>query len=222
MGVGLVTIVVMAHLFPPRESTGVLLPLLISGDMLSVIAFHRHAQWKHIARMFPPTALGVVAGFAIMHFIPDAKFGPVIGWTVLAMAALQAARKWRPQLFERVPHTRPFAWTMGGCSGVSTMLANAAGPVMALYFLAINLPKYELVGTSAWFFLLVNFFKVPFSAQLGLITFHSLLFNLMLVPIVALGVLSGRCLMKVIPQAVFENLLLIFTVLAALRLVGVF
>jgi uncharacterized membrane protein YfcA len=228
-GSGLITVVIMAHLFGPLESTGVLLPMLICGDVLSVIVFHQHARWKHIGRMLLPTAIGILLAFFLMwrliKVLPahaTRSFGPVIGWIVLAMVLLQTFRKLRPVLFEKVPHSKWFAVSMGIWSGITTMLANAAGPVMSLYFLAIALPKYELVGTSAWFFLLVNSFKVPFSLFLGLIHGSSLLLNALLIPAIALGIFSGQRLIRVIPQHLFEMLLLLFAALASLRLIGVF
>jgi uncharacterized protein len=221
-GVGLVTVVVMARLFPPRESTGILLPLLIVGDIMSVAVFHQHARWSHIWRLLPPTVAGILAGYFIMQRIPNAVFGPVIGVIVLVMVILQIVRKALPGLYANVPHTRGFGWLMGAWSGVATMLANAAGPVMALYFLARNIAKYEFVGTTAWFFLLVNVFKVPFSARLGLIHPGSLFFDLVLIPAVALGIWAGRRLVGIVPQALFEQLLLFFAAVAALRLIGLF
>jgi len=221
-GVGLITVVIMARLFPPRESTGVILPLLICGDVLSVFVFHQHARWREIWRMLPPTVVGIVAGYFLMQHIPGRAFGPVIGVIVLVMAALQAARGSIPQIYARVPHTRGFAWFMGAWSGVATMLANAAGPVMALYFLAINLPKYTFVGTSAWFFLIVNVFKVPFSAHLGLISGASLLFDVLLIPVVGLGIATGRYCIGILPQKAFEQLLLVLAAITALQLIGVF
>jgi uncharacterized membrane protein YfcA len=228
-GSGLITIVIMAQLFGPLESTGILLPMLLCGDVLSVFVFHQHARWKHISQMFLPTAIGIVIAFLVMWRLMKVlpanatrSFGAVIGWIVLAMVALQAFRKWRPALFEKVPHARWFAHSMGVWSGITTMLANAAGPVMSLYFLAIALPKYELVGTSAWFFLIVNSFKVPFSVLLGLIHGSSLLLNALLVPAIALGIFSGQRLIRRIPQQLFETLLLLFAALASLRLIGVF
>lgn len=219
-GVGLVTVVLMARQFDPRHSTGVLLPLLIVGDILSVLVFHQHARWTHIWRMLPPTILGIVAGYLVMQRIPDAAFGPVIGWIVLGMVLLQLARSAIPRLHAHLPDSRLFAWLMGAWSGIATMLANAAGPIMALYFVAIRVPKYEFVGTSAWFFLIVNVFKVPFSAHLGLITGGSLRFNLVLIPVVALGIVAGRWLVRIISQRLFERILLAFAALAALRLIG--
>jgi uncharacterized membrane protein YfcA len=219
-GVGLVTVVVMARLFPPRESTGVLLPLLIVGDLLSVWTFHRHAHWPHIWRLLPPTIVGILAGFVLMPLIPPKEFGAVIGWIVLVMVLLQMVRRFRPQLYANVPHSRWFAWLMGVWSGVATMLANAAGPITALYFVAINVAKFEFVGTAAWFFLLVNVFKIPFSAHLGLIHFGSLLFDAMLIPAVWTGIWAGKRLVRIIPQGLFEQLLLLFAAVAALRLIA--
>src|SRR5207302_9878449 len=130
------------------------------------------------------------------------------------------ARQWRPSLFTHVPHRAWFAWTIGVWSGVTTMLANAAGPIMTLYLLAVGLPKWEFVGTAAFFFLAVNLIKVPFSVSLGLINSVSLLFNVVLFPAVALGIVLGRKLIDIVPQKLFEQLVLIFAALAALRLIA--
>jgi len=218
-GSGLVTVIVMAHLFGARESTGALLPMLICGDILSVRVYHQHAQWPLIRRMLPPTVAGIIGAWLVMQWLPEGAFRPVIGWIVLVMAGLQALRRWRPELYAGVPHSRSFAGGMGVATGVATMLANAAGPVMGLYFLAISVPKYELVGTSAWFFLIVNVFKVPFSAQLGLIHGMTLLFNLLLIPAIAAGIWVGRKLMPLVSQSLFEALLLAFATVAAVRMI---
>ena len=163
---------------------------------------------------------GIIAGYLLMSVIPDARFNAVIGSIILLMSILQGIRQFRPDLYQSVPHTRAFAWSIGVACGVTTMLANGAGPIMALYLLAIALPKYEFVGTGAWFFLIVNVFKVPFSASLGLIHGSSLAFNLVLIPAVAAGTLLGRWLIGIVPQKLFETLLLIFTTIASLRLIG--
>jgi hypothetical protein len=128
----------------------------------------------------------------------------------------------RPEWFLHVPHARWFVWSIGLLAGVTTMLANAAGPIMALYFLAASLPKLEFVGTSAWYFLIVNAFKVPFSARLGLIRPDTLLLNAALAPLIALGILAGRWLVHRVPQRLFDVLLLAFAAIAALRLIGLF
>jgi uncharacterized membrane protein YfcA len=212
-------VLVFAFLFGARDSTGIVLPMLLAGDVCAVTAYHQHARWDYVRRMLPPACVGVIGGAAVMWKLDDAAFKPTIGWIILALSLLQVARMQRPDWFGDVPHTRWFAWTLGFTAGAVTMLANAAGPVFALYCLAVMMPKFELVGTTAWFFFIVNLFKVPFSYGLGLIHGQTLLFNLVLVPAIVAGVLGGRSIIARLPQQLFDRLLLAFAAIAALRLI---
>jgi uncharacterized membrane protein YfcA len=221
-GIGLLHILIFAFLFGARDSTGVVLPMLLAGDITAVTAFHQHARWEYIRRMLPPACIGVILAASVMRRLDDALYKPVIGWIILGLALLQLLRMWRPTLLGGVPHSRPFAWASGLLVGAATMLANAAGPIFALYTMAIALPKLEMVGTGAWFFLLINAFKVPFSFWLGLIHGQTLLLNLALVPAILVGVFSGRGVVRRLPQRAFEVLMLAFAALASLRLIGVF
>ena len=96
------------------------------------------------------------------------------------------------------------------------MVANAAGPVMVLYLLAMNLPKIVFVGTAAWYFLAINLFKVPFSASLGLINPSSLGVSLWLSPFAVIGALIGRPIVERLDQRLFELVALALTFVAAL------
>ena len=218
-GLSLLHVVIFAFLFGARDSTGVVLPLLLVGDVCAVVAYHRHARWDYVRKMLPPACVGVMVAAAFMRGIADAAYRPVIGWIVLALAFLQAFRMYRPQLFAHVPHARGVVWNIGILAGIATMLANAAGPVIAVYCIAVALPKFEIVGTMAWFFFLINAFKVPFSAGLGLIRPDTLLLNAVLAPVVLVGVLGGRLLVQRLPQRVFDVLMLGFAAAAALRLI---
>ena len=219
-GMSLVHVVVFALIFGARNSTGIILPMLIAADVLAVRAFQQHARWIYIRRMLPAAVVGIVAGFALMGRLNEAAFAPLIGVIVLSLTALQIGRMARPDVLADVPHSHAFAWTMGLLAGITTMIANAAGPVVRLYALSVSLPKFELVGTVAWFFFIVNLVKVPFSVWLGLIRTDTLTLNLILVPAVFAGVAIGRWLTHRVPQRLFDGLLLAFAVLAALRLVG--
>jgi hypothetical protein len=220
-GVSLLHVVILAFLFGARSSTGVVLPMLLAGDVTAVATFHQHARWDYIRRMVPPSFLGVMLGASVMALLDEAVFKPVIGWIILALTLLQLLRMRYPDAFGRVPHSRGFAWASGLLVGVATMMANAAGPIFALYAVAVALPKLEIVGTSAWFFLLLNAFKVPFSAALGLIQGSTLLLNLVLLPPLLVGVLLGRQVVRRLPQQAFELLMLGFAAVASLRLIGV-
>lgn len=219
VGLSLLHVVVFAFLFGARDSTGIILPLLLVGDVAAVAAFRQHARWDYVRLMLPPTCLGIVVGVLVMGRLDDAAFRPVIGWIILSLVALQLARMRWPERLGDIPHSPWFAWALGLLTGLTTMLANAAGPVWALYALAVGLPKFEFVGTTAWLFLILNAFKVPFSAALGLIHVDGLLLNVALAPFVVAGLLGGRWLTPRISQRLFDALLLTFAAAAAVRLI---
>lgn len=221
-GVGLLHVLIFAFLFGARTSTGIVLPMLIVGDLGAIGAFRRHARWDYMRRTLPPACAGVVVGAMVMSRLNEAVFKPLLGWIILVLTALQIARTFRQDWFGNVPHSAFFAWGMGLLAGATTMLANAGGPIMALYLLAVGLPKLEFTGTNAWFFFLINVFKVPFSIALGLIGRDTLFLNVLLTPAIVVGLLCGRWLIHRVPQRLFDAFLLAFAALAALRLIGAF
>jgi uncharacterized membrane protein YfcA len=219
-GAAVLTVALFANTLPARESTGALLPLLLCGDLFGLAFFRKHASWSHLWRLCPWVALGVVGGFLALDRISGLQVQRMIGGILLAIVGLSLWRQMRPeQAASGVPHTWWFAALTGLVAGFTTMVANAAGPVMILYFLAIGLPKLAFVGTGAWFFMLVNAFKVPFSFHLGLITRQSLLIDaILLLPLIP-GALLGPVILRRLNQKAFEVMVLFLTALATLRLI---
>lgn len=220
-GISMVHVLVFAFVFGAKSSTGVLLPMLIIGDLLAIKIHGRKVDWKKIRQLLPATMTGVIVGTFAMDRMNEDLFKPTVGVIILVLSGLQVVRIWRPKLFDQTPHEKWFAWLLGFVAGVTTMLANAAGPVVALYFLAIGLPKLEFVACSAWFFLIINVFKIPFSMFLGLINLKSLVIDTLFSPAILVGMLIGKWMLDRIPQKLFDSLLLAFTIVAALRLVGI-
>ena len=219
-GVAMISVVLMAGLMPARQSTGVILPLLICGDLMAVGAFRRNVRWPYVWRTLPATMGGIVLGFLLLKLpLGEGFFRVLIGGVILALVLLQVVRKQRPSMDTEVPAGGPAAIATGVACGVTTMVANAAGPVMAIYLIAMRLPQYDFVGTTAVFFLLVNLIKVPFSVALGLIGANSLSLNLVLVPAVGAGVLAGRTILARIPRVAFEWVVLILAAVAAMKLI---
>lgn len=118
------------------------------------------------------------------------------------------------------PHgaTRLAAASYGTLGGFTTMVANAGGPVMSMYFLAARFPKHAFLGTAAWFFVTMNLLKVPVSVGLGLITTHTLVMDAVLVPGVVVGALVGKWALARIAQHVFDTAVIAVTLLGALYL----
>ena len=218
-GLGMVAILIMARVLPARESTGAILPMLILADVFAVYTYRAHAKGSLVLRMLLPALVGIICGWLLMPHIPAKNFGPFIGWLTLALVVLVLVQKFAPRVMNLAVEHPGIAWPFGWLAGSTTMIANAAGPVMTIYLLACRLPKFEFVGTAAWFFFAINLLKVPFSASLGLINSASLKMNLWLAPAVIGGILLGRWLLGKINQAVFEWLMIVFSLLGALRLV---
>ena len=154
-----------------------------------------------------------------LAFADDAWVKRTIGVILLAVIAITLLPA--PDGARRSPttaRTGVAAATYGTLGGFTTMVANAAGPVMSMYFLAARFPVKEFLGTAAWFFAIVNLSKVPFSIGLGLITVPGLLLDLVLVPLVVGGALFGRWLADRLNQCVFERLVIVFTVVGAVYL----
>jgi uncharacterized membrane protein YfcA len=218
-GLGILPIALFANVLPARESTGAILPLLLCGDVFGVAFFRKHASWPHLWRLFPWVIVGVIAGYFALDHVNNAQVQRMIGLILLAMLVLHWWRgRQQGDLAARLPHTMWFTAMMGILAGFTTMVANAAGPVMILYLLAIGLPKLAFIGTGAWFFMLVNALKVPLSMQLGLITPASLRMDSVLVLALIPGALLGPRIVHRINQRVFEGMVLVLTLAGVVRL----
>jgi uncharacterized membrane protein YfcA len=215
-GLGMLSVVIFAQLMPAKQATGLVLPLLCFGDIVAAATYRKHAKWVHLWRLFPWTAAGVVIGYFALDRVDERQARMMIGGIILTLAVLHVIR--RRFSGHEAEHGPWFPPTIGVLAGFTTLVANAAGPLMAVYMLAMRLPKMDFVGTGAVFFLLLNLFKVPFMVHLGLINAESFQLNLLLAPIVLVGAWFGRKLVLKIDQRAFENIALALSVVAGLKL----
>ncbi|MEU6608765.1 sulfite exporter TauE/SafE family protein [Streptomyces shenzhenensis] len=222
-GANTVSLAVFAAVLPARASTGVLLPVLIAGDLLAVAIYRRHAHWPTLWRLFPAVAAGVVLGTLFLLWADDGIVRTSIGAILLLMAAVTL---WRRRRADREETTEPdtgragrvTARSYGVLGGFTTMVANAGGPVMSMYLLSAGFRKLGFLGTSAFFFLIVNVSKVPFSVGLGLIDGRSLLLDAALVVFVVPGAFLGTWAVHRINQRLFEHLVIAATVVGGVQL----
>jgi uncharacterized membrane protein YfcA len=217
-GLGILVVPLMATVVPARNSVGLLLGILILGDLFAAGYHRRNAEWKHVLRLLPAALAGIVAGFFALRLVTDAQLKPIIGVIVLIMLGLNYWRTKSQGQEVRIPTQWWFSALLGVIAGATSMMANAAGPVMTIYLLAMRLPKFAFVGTAAWFFFIVNWLKVPFSARLDLMTAESIKINLMMLPAIALGALVGVFFLKRIPQKAFDAVVQLLAAAAAIKL----
>jgi uncharacterized membrane protein YfcA len=217
-GVSILSVSIYANVLPARMATGVVLPMLIFADVFAFLVYRKNLEWRRVGRLLPWALAGLVLGWLALGRVDDRQTAHLVGVIIAVMLGLHLWRRWKnpDELAAHAP-----AWfgpVMGVFAGITTMIANAAGPVMTLYLLAMRLNKLEFLGTSAAFFLLINWIKVPFIAQLGIINATSLSINLHLLPAVAIGALLGRPVVERVNQKIFENLALAMTAIAVIKL----
>ncbi len=222
----------MATIFPAGPSTGILLPILVAGDIFAVAYYRRHARWPDVWRCLPSAAVGICCGWAFYflwyqpsgsplqagRWLTDNHIKRIIGIIVIAVIILGACLE-KNGHNAAVPRRHWFAVLIGLLGGFATMVANAAGPIWTVYFLALRLSKEAFLGSNAWVFLILNVFKLPWSHSCGFITADSLWFNLKMLPGVVIGALLGNKAVRHVPQKAFDIAVRGLAVLAAFNLI---
>jgi uncharacterized protein len=217
-GAGMAMIPIMAYIFGGKLSTGIVLPLLSMADIFAVAYYHRHAHWNHVLRLLPTTVLGVLIGIYVGEIISDQVFKDIMGVIVILSVGILVWRDIRKDV--RIPGGMAFPVVIGLAGGFATMVGNAAGAIMALYLLSMRLPKNEYIGTGAWFFLIINLFKIPFHIFIWeTIDTRTILLDLLLLPAIAAGAFLGIYIVKFIPEKAYRIFLLVTTALTALVLI---
>ena len=233
-GVNTLSIAAFAAVLPARESTGALLVLLLVGDAFAMWSYRRHAHWPTLLRLAPSVLAGLALGAVFLALADDAWVRRVIGVLLVMLVGFT--------LWQRRPRRRGASGDAGSSTdgagqdgglrtasrlsstgygslgGFTTMVANAGGPVMSMYFLSARFPVHAFLGTAAWFFATLNLLKLPVSIGLGLVSSHTLLLDLVLVPAVIIGALAGRWLADRIRQQVFDRAIVVLTLLGAVYL----
>jgi uncharacterized protein len=219
-GLGTIAVLIMANVFKAKMSAGIILPMLIFADILAVIYYRRHANWKLLIKLIPPAIVGIVIGWRLVGRMEDAELRIVIGVVVLLFLLFNVLRD-RGVIQDRfVPEGWAFAVPICVAAGIITMMMNAAGPLMLVYFLSLRLEKNRFIGTMAWYFLVLNVLKVPLSMNLGFITAESFVFNLKLLPGIFAGGLVGIWLVKHVSTKRYRVWIQIIAAIGACRMLS--
>jgi len=218
-GSGTLAVPIFALIFGGKPSTGMLLPMLIMADIYAVKYYHRHANWRHVMRPMPWVLTGIAIALVIGSLVSEKLFTLLIALSIIIGLVIMFSRDISGKQLT-IPDHWSFAAIIGIIGGFSTMIGNAAGPIMSVYLLALCLPKNNFIGTKAWFFLLVNLIKLPLHIFFWeTINFDSFTFNLMVLPAILLGALLGVRIVKLIPEKGYRLLVIITTALSAVIMI---
>jgi uncharacterized protein len=212
-GAGMMSVPILANVFGGQVSSGVMLPILVLADVLGVWYYHRHASWMHLKILFPWAAIGVVLGTITGSSINDNIFKIIMAITIVASVVIMV---WLERHTEEVPHKKWFGVATGVAGGFTSMVGNLANSVMAVYLLSIRLPKNSFIGTTAWFFLVVNWFKVPFHVFVWhTITMDTVLLSLVFLPAIIAGAFLGIVIVRKLSEKIYRWFIIAMTLVAA-------
>ncbi len=217
-GVSMIVVPVLAIIFGGKASTGILLPILMMADWFGVGYYHRHAKWNYLWKLLPWAFIGIGIALWVGEVVNDEWFKNIIAIVVFICIWLMLWKD-RRKSSNFFPDTWWFAASMGVLGGFATMIGNVAGPIFAIYLLAMHLPKNNFIGTQAWFFLIINISKFPLHIFVWkTITWESLKLDFILLPGIALGAFLGVYLVKKIPEKTYRAVVIIVTALSAFLL----
>lgn len=216
-GLAILIVTGLALVYGAKESTGVLMPMLICGDIMAVIYYKRHVKWIYLIKLLPWMILGVLMGVVLGKDLPKDLFKS--GMALIILISVMMMYYWERKKDRKIPTHWSFAALMGIMAGFTTMVGNLAGAFSNIYFLAIKLPKNEFIGTAAWLFFIINLFKVPFHIwSWGTINWNSIQISMSLIPLVILGFGLGVFLVKKINNEKYRTLILVLTGLGGLAI----
>ncbi|WP_240751493.1 sulfite exporter TauE/SafE family protein [Flagellimonas onchidii] len=216
-GLATFNVTLLALAFGAKESTGLIMPLLLVGDIVAVVYYNRHTQWKYILKFLPWMVFGILVGVIVGKDLPEQEFK--WGMVVVIFISLVTLIWWDRKKSNHVPTHWAFAGSIGIVAGVCTMIGNLAGAFTNIFFLAMRLPKNEFVGTAAWLFLITNALKLPFHIFVWkTISTETLLIDLKLLPAVILGLSTGVFILKKINERNYKKFILVVTAIGAVAM----
>jgi uncharacterized membrane protein YfcA len=195
-GVGSLALPIIALTISPVRAAAILLPILIVQDVVGVWAFRRDWDGHVLGWMLPGAGLGIALGYGFAASVDaDMVLGAVGAVSVVFGAyRLWIERRGVPQAASGSP-----GWVgslFGVASGFTSQIAHAGQPPFQLWVLPRRLPRDVLVGTTAIFFAVVNWAKVPAYLALGQFTPANLVTSAVLLPVAIASTLAGVWLVR--------------------------
>jgi len=220
-GIGMINAALLATILPAKESTGVLLVLLITGDLFAIGVYKKHVEWRMLQKLIGPVIVGVLAGVYFLSHSTDQSLKKTIGWIVLILVVLYPiSQRLQSRDFDiSLKYPKPLRIILGSAAGFMSMVANSGGPPMSIYLLMRRNSVMNFLGNTAWFFFAVNIFKLPFTLGLGILDFQSFQYIFPALPAVPVGAIVGRKLVSKIDLELFQKITLVTAALVGINLI---
>ncbi len=217
-GLAMLAVPVIAAIFGGKDSTGIMLPMLLAGDLLAIWYYRKSVEWKKVFLPLPWAIIGIILGVFVGNYISDRTFLTLIGIIILICLGILVYTEMKGKNF-KVPGKAWFYVLVGVLSGFASMIGNAAGPIFTIYLLALGFEKNNFMGTNAWFFFIINLIKLP----LQIFVWHnigirSMTITAVVLPLIILGAILGYYILKKINEKIFRYIVIIMTAIAAFKI----
>ncbi|MDB5441618.1 MAG: hypothetical protein JWM33_4045 [Caulobacteraceae bacterium] len=215
-GLGNLATPLLALAIGPVKAAAILLPLMIVQDAAGVWAFRRQFDAGILKLMLPASALGIFLGFALARFVSTHAVELAVGLVSILFATRQLWIEFHG--IENRPGGPIFGAACGVFAGFTSQIAHAGGPPFQMYVMPKKLPYDVFVGTTAIFFAVTNWLKVPAYVALGQFTRETGLIDLALLPIAVISTLLGVLLVRRVSGKAFYTATYILLLPVGLRL----
>lgn len=208
LGSGGIAVPLMSVFIAPPEAAAIMLPILCAMDLFGIHAYRGKWSRRHLVALLPGGLAGIALGGLAFGMLPVNAIRFLLG----AIAVLFSLNRWlrvseriasRLSAPDRPPPGRGAAALWGAVSGFTSTLAHAGGPPFAVYILSQKLDKTLIVGTSTFFFLIVNYVKLVPYWLLGQLNVANLSTSLAFAPLAPIGIWLGVWLHRRISDSAF-------------------
>jgi len=214
-GAGNIAVPLLAVVFGGQLSSGIMLPMLCLADVIGVWYYHRHASWPHLKKLILWSVIGILIGTAVGGMIDDHAFKMIMVVVIFVSIGIMIWME-RGHHKEDIPDYHWFAALCGVGAGFTSMVGNLAGAFSAIYLLSMRLPKNSYIGTSAWFFMVINWIKVPFHVfAWKTISWNTFFLDLLTLPVIVLGAWLGIIIVKNLSEGAYRWFIIGMTLVAA-------
>lgn len=221
-GIGVMAVPLMALAVSPVTAASIVLPILLVQDVVSVWAFRRSWDKGLLILMLPPAAVGIFLGWTLAAFVKEAAVELAVGAisVIFALQRLWAERAIRAAEQIEAGPVRPWLGMLcGAIAGFTSQIAHAGGPPFQIYVLPRRLPRDTFIGTSAIFFAIVNWMKVPAYVALGQFTPKVLMTAGVLLPLAIVSTWLGVWVVRRVPAEGFYKVIYVLLVAVGGKLV---
>jgi uncharacterized membrane protein YfcA len=181
----------LALVLPPRVGLGLMLPLLLTTDLLALVRYRGQWDRRSVATLLPPSILGIALGGYLLQLIPSDLLVRLIGLFALVFSSMQWIAHRGRQTSEAPPFRPWMGLAFGFAAGVTSTLAHLGGILTTMFLLPRRLGPAQFVATGTVVFVCMNLAKLPPYLHQGLLPMEVWRQAAMLFPALFAGALVG-------------------------------